>query len=1122
MKKLKLILAAVVAMVGLSAQAQDWVPVGAGTYQLYNVGADQYFTKGNGWGTQASIGEPMTVELVPVGNDFQIRTYGNHSDENLRLDGVEYLSGGTVYTDQSRKKVSTWTFTNVGTDAEPVYNIISAENHGGGAGTYLTAEGGESTIVGPGTDGTSELAKWKIKAIVNFETTRAGIIATMDAATLDSPVDVTGLIGNASFETADMPIYWAMASSNRNLCGGAASNRCAESYRQPFTLSQTIKNIPNGKYELTAQAAFSGNSGAYIYANDKTSLFVAMTEGENSMTAVSGSFSAGKYTVDPITVIVTDGTLTIGAKTTGNDAWNIWDNFQLKYFGIDLSALQDELASKVAAAQAIAEGTIPTAAYNALNAVVTEYNKTYSTAAGYEEAIGKIDEATTNALALVAPYAAYKALPDKAVFAGVAQETINAQNTAVEEATTVEEIEACTTTLQAAIDALAFDVTSFTIKNPTAQNKDNWEGTDFGGQSNGVCEYWNKSGADFHQTIVNLPAGKYRMTVIALQRLNMTGKVYAGQDSTVIAQVGNPPVNTREQAASWFAAGNGRNYVYFTLAETTDITIGLKADETTGDHWTVWQSFKLDTFNESVAAGYLAPGFGELVQGAQETLEDQAYVNVIGQERTDLEEAIAANPNTVAEYEAAVEALNAAVIAFTAAKTNYDIYAKERALAEAISTEITANIANPTTAEDALVKFRALKVAEYNYVATNYPHSATAKIGEFSTWERTGSVNNNTNVTFEALTSQHWSGDARTYYEQPAGGWSTNANTTWTANYQKVTTLPAGSYVIKVAARAASSTNTVAKITCSAASIEGPIFNFGDEGKGITTTGVASFDEGTFCNDGKGRGWVWNYLPFTLTEPTEVTMTVVAEATGAYQWFSVCDGELFSKTNIADAVAYDETANNTIENVDLANVTMTRTIKEGYNTVVLPFDLTANQVQTIFGSGTEVYVFSENSESANDITINFNKVLTGISANVPVLVKATKATTPPEQVLVFEGVQVVAPTADVKVAGTNASFVGVYAPTTVAEGDYFIGNGKIFKSAGNTIINAFRAYIDVDNTVAKPATVRIAIDGDVVTAIEGLEIVNTNNGKIYNLNGQEVKKAQKGLYIVNGKKVVIK
>ena len=1112
MKKVKLFLVAMAAMAGMSANAQDWTPssMGAGLYVLYNVGTNQFFTKGNDWGTRASItadeSSALQVELVPVGDKVQIRTSGNKD-----LYGVEYLDGGTVYTDQSRDKASTWTFAQVGTDADPVYNIISADSHKGGAGAYLTAEGGSSTIVGPGTDGTSDLAKWKLKAVSDFEASRAAVIATMDAATLEAPVDVTGLIGNSNFDTAGLPIYWAMDSKNRNLCGGDASNYCAESWHASFTLTQTIRNIPNGKYELTAQAALNGTIEAVVYANDKTSPFVALTEGEGSMSGVSNSFSAGFYNITPITVIVTDGTLTIGARNSRTDCWCLWDNFQLKYYGVDLTALQNDLAEKVAAAAAL-ENTIPAAAYAALNAVVTEYNKTYATAEGYETAIATIAGAVTSAQALVAPYAAYKAAAENAAIAGVATETISAQDTAVEEATTVEAIEACTATLQAAANAIqAFDITTFTIKNPTAQTKTDWEGTDFGGKSDGVCEYWNVSPAGFYQT-VSLPAGTYRLTVVALQRTGMTGTVYVDDRSTIIAQVSNSVVNNRGQAAAWFNEGNGVNTVYFTAAEAGNFVIGLKADETTGDHWTVWKSFKLETFQESVAASYLAPGYAELQAEAQNTLNDEAYANVTGEERTNLETALAATPVTIADYEAAVEALNDAVTAFTAAKANYDIYASERALADAISTEITVDA--PTNAENALAQFRALKVAEYNYVAAAYPFSATSKIGEFSTWDRTGTVNGAEKNEFEALTSQHWSGQEMTYYEQPAGGWGANS---WTANYTKTTTLPAGNYVIKVAARAASGTATVAKITCSAATLDGPIFNFGDTGKGITTSGVASFDEGEFCNEGNGRGWVWNYLPFTLDAETEVTMTVVAEANANKQWFSVCDGELLSMTNIATAVAYDEAVANTIEDVDVANVTMTRSIKEGFNTVVLPFDLTSSQVQTAFGTGTEVYAFSEYSSDPNNVTINFDKVVAGtISANVPVLLKATQAST--EQV--FEGVQVVAPTTDVQVAGNNVIFKGIYAPITVAEGDYFIGNDALCESAGTTSLKAFRAYIDAQES----AGVRMFIGGiEIETGINAIDNGQlTIDNAIYNLAGQRMSKIQKGVNIVNGKKMVVK
>jgi len=137
------------------------------------------------------------------------------------------------------------------------------------------------------------------------------------------------------------------------------------------------------------------------------------------------------------------------------------------------------------------------------------------------------------------------------------------------------------------------DVTEYYIVNPNPTTIDGWEGTAFGTASDGVCEYWNKSAADFHQTI-SLPAGDYKLTVVALQRTNMQGVVYAGEEKTTIAQVANTVVNSRSQAANWFAQGNGKNEVYFTVAEDGDVKIGLTTDKDNGDHWTVWQSFKLE------------------------------------------------------------------------------------------------------------------------------------------------------------------------------------------------------------------------------------------------------------------------------------------------------------------------------------------------------------------------------------------------------------------------------------------------------------------------------------------------------------------------------------------------
>ena len=178
-------------------------------------------------------------------------------------------------------------------------------------------------------------------------------------------------------------------------------------------------------------------------------------------------------------------------------------------------------------------------------------------------------------------------------------------------------------------------------------------------------------------------------------------------------------------------------------------------------------------------------------------------------------------------------------------------------------------------------------------------------------------------------------------------------------------------------------------------------------------------------------------------------------------------------------------------------VNLLRKTVEGYNTVVLPFDLSAEQVKEMFGEDAVVYAFSDEKEEEG-ITVSFTSTTAGIKANVPVLVKTTKAA-PSSQIL------------------KNITIESTERP--VAEGDYFIGGGALYKSEGNTSIKPFRAYLQVKDEAAE---VKLFIDG-MATGIESINgTAKAEDGHIYSLAGQRVGKAQKGIYIVNGKKVVVK
>ena len=143
-------------------------------------------------------------------------------------------------------------------------------------------------------------------------------------------------------------------------------------------------------------------------------------------------------------------------------------------------------------------------------------------------------------------------------------------------------------------------------------------------------------------------------------------------------------------------------------------------------------------------------------------------------------------------------------------------------------------------------------------------------------------------------------------------------------------------------------------------------------------------------------------------------------------------------------------------------------------------------------------------------------------ANEPFLMRSTAGVTE----LTMTDVEVEAAVATDVVKG-KVTMKGVYATTEVTAEEnaknYVLSNNQLWIVGANAAtLNPYRAYFVLDATEAQAgARLNFVVDG-VTTAIEGVNVENELNGRVYNLNGQRVEKAQKGLYIQNGKKVVLK
>lgn len=106
---------------------------------------------------------------------------------------------------------------------------------------------------------------------------------------------------------------------------------------------------------------------------------------------------------------------------------------------------------------------------------------------------------------------------------------------------------------------------------------------------------------------------------------------------------------------------------------------------------------------------------------------------------------------------------------------------------------------------------------------------------------------------------------------------------------------------------------------------------------------------------------------------------------------------------------------------------------------------------------------------------------------------------------------------------TGNKLEGVHAATEKAANSIYVlmASPKVgFYSNNNAFtVGANTAYLPIDFATLAPFY--LFEDGE-VTAVEAVKVQQTNNGEYYNLAGQRVAQPTKGLYIVNGKKVVIK
>lgn len=188
-----------------------------------------------------------------------------------------------------------------------------------------------------------------------------------------------------------------------------------------------------------------------------------------------------------------------------------------------------------------------------------------------------------------------------------------------------------------------------------------------------------------------------------------------------------------------------------------------------------------------------------------------------------------------------------------------------------------------------------------------------------------------------------------------------------------------------------------------------------------------------------------------------------------------------------------------------ADVTLNRTLKAGkWNTFCVPVDMN-------IPTGWEVKELTDATEDNGNYTMTFGDA-SSIEAGKPYMVRVSADVTS----IALGETTVKAGGAQETKCG-DLTYTGVYENGKAPTGSFIISNNTFYVVNSDVTLKAFRGYITVGGSEAK--SVSFIFDEENADAIN-LTPVLSAEGAIYNIAGQRVNKAQKGVNIVNGKKIV--
>lgn len=728
------------------AFAQGWVGdlVETGKdYYIYNVEQKSFLHCGNNWGTRATLDTPgLVFTATASGAGYTLGTTKNGTVNSINLDG-RFL-GVDGYIDQGS---TVWTLTNVGTEKAPVYTMLNA----GGKYLYM-GDTFSATWCDDNADVTKNAAKW---LFVSAE--RRNSLADFAAvATEEAPIDLTFLVKDAGFinnSGNDRPRHYTWS-------GGLAYNfDCAEKFRATFDATQTLTDVPNGKYDVEIQgyARLDGGTSvqAELYANEASVKLVnikddarttKMNKGNesgsdaegywpNNMEAGHYYFAEGRYN-NKVSVYVTDGTLKLGVRNTANNEWVLIDNMRLTYYGenVDLTEYQEALTAKLDEAVALTD-PMNKDVKAALDQAINDGQDAEETIVSLTECAAALEVAITNAKASIAEYKKVAQKNAKVATYDAAGQAVYATLLAKYEAREIVLATEADEDFRAATKAQTTPESDFTgaIVNPNFDgNINGWTDTFSGnlnhgfqdnntyGDINQFMECWagQWSGAatpyvlpngKLYQTLTDMPAGQYTLSadiIATQQQVGQSGYIATLDEVTGIYIFAESGAIFKSPACS--ATGEAPQRMSFTFISTGGNTdVGLLI-ENTNCNWAAMDNVML-TYNGPVTKNIYQMALEEAIEKVPSTENAVCNAQVLESYNAELTHATTtAETNGLGDDEykqattdlnSAISALEASILAYTNTQ-NAILSCTAKAESNGVKSEFTAAIASIQSAYD--------------------------------------------------------------------------------------------------------------------------------------------------------------------------------------------------------------------------------------------------------------------------------------------------------------------------------------------------------------------------------------------------------------------------------------